>query len=169
MAALQCWWPCECVPSLKRRLQWTQIKLFVFWIIKWSYCLIPLETRGRSEVAADRLNFPSTSYTTVYLPLYLECNHQINIRLIAVSTSRWHSGRIQLHHPRIRGHRMRQNLHVSVQTSRMIGETGKEGISALTMIDLLGRANEMRKYRNVIIRISYIEIYNEIIKDLLVS
>jgi hypothetical protein len=51
----------------------------------------------------------------------------------------------------------------------MIGETGKEGISALTMIDLLGRANEMRKYRNVIIRISYIEIYNEIIKDLLVS
>ena len=51
----------------------------------------------------------------------------------------------------------------------MIGETGKEGISALTMIDLLGRANEMRKYRNVIICISYIEIYNEIIKDLLVS
>ena len=64
---------------------------------------------------------------------------------------------------------MRQNIHERIQTSRMIGEAGKEGISALTMIDLLGRANEMRKYRNVIIRVSYIEIYNEIIKDLLVS
>lgn len=51
----------------------------------------------------------------------------------------------------------------------MIGEPGKEGISALTMIDLLGRANEMRRYKNIIIRISYIEIYNENIKDLLIS
>lgn len=51
----------------------------------------------------------------------------------------------------------------------MIGEGGKEGISALTMIDLLGRASEMRRYKNIIIRISYIEIYNENIKDLLIS
>jgi hypothetical protein len=51
----------------------------------------------------------------------------------------------------------------------MIGEQGKEGITALAMIDLLGRANEMRRYKNIIIRISYIEIYNENIKDLLIS
>lgn len=37
------------------------------------------------------------------------------------------------------------------------------------MIDLLGRANELRRMKNVVIRISYIEIYNENIKDLLVS
>lgn len=51
----------------------------------------------------------------------------------------------------------------------MIGEQGKEGIIALAMIDLLGRANELRKLRNVVIRVSYIEIYNESIKDLLIS
>ena len=51
----------------------------------------------------------------------------------------------------------------------MIGETGREGITALTMIDLLGRAGEMRRMKNVIIRVSYIEIYNENIKDLLIS
>jgi hypothetical protein len=37
------------------------------------------------------------------------------------------------------------------------------------MIDLLGRAGEMRRLRNVIIRVSYIEIYNENIKDILIS
>jgi hypothetical protein len=51
----------------------------------------------------------------------------------------------------------------------MIGEAGREGISALTMIDLLGRAGELRRYKNVIIRVAYIEIYNENIKDLLIS
>jgi len=38
----------------------------------------------------------------------------------------------------------------------MIGEAGKEGITALTMIDLLGRAKELRTYKNIIIRLSYI-------------
>lgn len=37
------------------------------------------------------------------------------------------------------------------------------------MIDLLGRANELRRMKNVVIKISYIEIYNENIKDLLIS
>jgi hypothetical protein len=37
------------------------------------------------------------------------------------------------------------------------------------MIDLLGRAGELRRLKNVIIRVSYIEIYNENIKDLLIS
>ena len=42
----------------------------------------------------------------------------------------------------------------------MIGDQGKEGIIALAMIDLLGRASEQKKMKNVVIRVSYIEIYN---------
>jgi hypothetical protein len=64
---------------------------------------------------------------------------------------------------------MRKDIYVRMILPRMIGEAGREGISALTMIDLLGRANEMRRYKNIIIRISYIEIYNENIKDLLIT
>jgi hypothetical protein len=51
----------------------------------------------------------------------------------------------------------------------MIGESAQEGISTLAMIDLLSRAKELRRIKNVIIRLSYIEIYNEVIKDLLIS
>ena len=51
----------------------------------------------------------------------------------------------------------------------MVGEPGREGVIALTMIDLLSRANEEKKFKNVIIKLAYIEIYNESIKDLLVS
>lgn len=51
----------------------------------------------------------------------------------------------------------------------MIGEPTQEGISALAMIDLLSRAKDLRRYKNVVIRLSYIEIYNEVIKDLLIS
>lgn len=51
----------------------------------------------------------------------------------------------------------------------MVGEQGREGVSALAMIDLLSRAREARKSRHVVMRLSYIEIYNENIKDLLIS
>jgi hypothetical protein len=38
----------------------------------------------------------------------------------------------------------------------MVGEQGKEGVSALAMIDLLSRAKEARKTKNVVMRLSYI-------------
>lgn len=51
----------------------------------------------------------------------------------------------------------------------MIGESHKEGLCALFLIDLLGRAQQLKITHHVALRLSYIEIYNEVIKDLLVS
>ena len=55
---------------------------------------------------------------------------------------------------------MWQDLHVFMMVGRMVGEPGKEGVIALTMIDLLSRANEEKKIKNVLIKLAYIEIYN---------
>ena len=51
----------------------------------------------------------------------------------------------------------------------MIGENNKEGLCALFLIDLLGRSQELKLTHHVALRLSYIEIYNEVIKDLLTS
>lgn len=64
---------------------------------------------------------------------------------------------------------MRQDLHVDRQPLSMIGESHKEGLCALFLIDLLGRAQQLKITHHVALRLSYIEIYNEVIKDLLVS
>ena len=44
-----------------------------------------------------------------------------------------------------------------------------EGICALSLIDLLGRTQQLKATHHVALRLSYIEIYNEVIKDILVS
>jgi hypothetical protein len=51
----------------------------------------------------------------------------------------------------------------------MIGDINNEGICALSLIDLIGRTQQLKATHHVSLRLSYIEIYNEIIKDILVS
>lgn len=64
---------------------------------------------------------------------------------------------------------MWQDLYVEYYKLSMIGENKNEGLCALFLIDLLGRAKQLRATHHVVLRLSYIEIYNEIIKDILVS
>jgi len=51
----------------------------------------------------------------------------------------------------------------------MIGNNEKTGIMEQSMNDLFKKLQEVSVTKNVIIRVSYIEIYNETIKDLLSS
>lgn len=64
---------------------------------------------------------------------------------------------------------MRQNIHVGPKTFSMIGDINNEGICALSLIDLIGRSQQLKATHHVSLRLSYIEIYNEVIKDILVS
>ena len=52
---------------------------------------------------------------------------------------------------------------------RMIGTNDHPGIMPLAMLELLTRVNQEKKTKEVMIKASYIEIYNENIKDLLIS
>lgn len=52
----------------------------------------------------------------------------------------------------------------------MVGESeNNPGIMAMAVLELLNMANQAKKYQDIIIKASYIEIYNENIKDLLIS
>ena len=51
----------------------------------------------------------------------------------------------------------------------MIGTNDHPGIMPLAMLELLTRVNQEKKTKEVMIKASYIEIYNENIKDLLIS
>lgn len=64
---------------------------------------------------------------------------------------------------------MWQNIYVGPKTFSMIGDINNEGICALSLIDLLGRTQQLKATHHVALRLSYIEIYNEVIKDILVS
>ena len=55
---------------------------------------------------------------------------------------------------------MRQNLHVNLPLSRMIGTPEQSGIMALTVIDLLNHFKEKQKSKQTNLKVSYIEIYN---------
>ena len=64
---------------------------------------------------------------------------------------------------------MWQNFHVTPSLPRMIGTNEQSGIMALTIIDLLNHLKEKQKLKQTNLKVSYIEIYNESIKDLLIS
>lgn len=51
----------------------------------------------------------------------------------------------------------------------MVGNNDNSGIMALSIIDLLSRFKQKQKYKHTALKVSYIEIYNENIKDLLIS
>lgn len=52
----------------------------------------------------------------------------------------------------------------------MIGENeNSPGIMAMTVLELLNLASQTKKYQDIKIKASYVEIYNENIKDLLIS
>ena len=55
---------------------------------------------------------------------------------------------------------MWQDLYVEYYKLSMIGENKNEGLCALFLIDLLGRAKQLRATHHVVLRLSYIEIYN---------
>ena len=51
----------------------------------------------------------------------------------------------------------------------MVGSGESPGIMPLCMIDLLSRIQQEKRDKDLLVKVSYIEIYNENIKDLLIS
>ena len=51
----------------------------------------------------------------------------------------------------------------------MVGNNEESGIMALSILDLLSRFKEKKNFRHTLLKVSYLEIYNENIKDLLIS
>ena len=62
-----------------------------------------------------------------------------------------------------------RHIRTFYENDRMVGAPEKTGIMPLAMLDLLSRYQEVKKYKSIIFKVSYLEIYNENLKDLLIS
>ena len=113
---------------------------------------------GKTE--ANKFNMPLIMFSMKYFSNYLDIQDTDHLWLMRKYFIRGSYGWLQRNNICLWSYRMRQNLHVNLPLSRMIGTPEQSGIMALTVIDLLNHFKEKQKSKQTNLKVSYIEIYN---------
>lgn len=81
----------------------------------------------------------------------------------------WSDGWLQRNNLCIWSHGLWENLYVKVRELSMVGGSGNPGVMPRCLNDVFEKVEVLKKSKDVRIKISYMEIYNENLKDLLIS